>query len=134
MTYKGKFHIIVITILFLFNVSVAKSQLTAPGSSAVIATEYPVFAETDMIYIFCSQTEVEDTAELVAETNLQGTKTFLWEKYNPETASFEMLISESTDAVSHVITDLSDGGYRVTITQGETTVVHRAWVFNNRIS
>jgi gliding motility-associated-like protein len=62
---------------------------------------------------------------------LEGTKTFLWEKYNPISATFEFQFSESVTTSFSEIRDLSDGCYRATITQGENTIIQRAWVFNN---
>jgi gliding motility-associated-like protein len=55
----------------------------------------------------------------------------LWEQYNNQTGEFELYFSESTEATQSEISGLEDGGYRVTITQGETTEIYRAWVFNN---
>jgi len=133
MNYTVKLYITVLTILAVFNISDANGQLTAPGSATAIPTEYPVFQETDMIYIYCSSVEEDKTGTLAAETTLQGTKTFLWEKYNPGNGSFELLISESTDLQQYTVPDLTSGGYRVTITQGEVTLVYRAWLFINRI-
>lgn len=121
-------------ILFFLNSAVSTAQLTAPGSSAVEATNYPAFSETDSIFIFCTQDEVTEVGALQVETNLAGTKTYSWEKYNNETGEWEFYFSESADAQQSTISSLANGGYRVTITQGETTEVYRAWVFNNWIT
>jgi len=127
--------------LFIFCISVillaplfGNAQLSAPASDATDETNYPLYSETDSIFVFCTENEVSEVGVLRAQTALEGTKTFNWEKYNNETAEFEFYFSESTEAASSQITGLANGGYRVTISQGETTEVYRAWVFNNWIS
>ena len=107
------------------------AQISAPGSDGSDITNYPSFPETDSIYIFCTDNEFDETGRLQMTTNLAGTKTFLWEKYNNTSAGFEFYFSESSDAQNSEISGLADGGYRITITQGATTEISRAWVFNN---
>jgi hypothetical protein len=68
---------------------------------------------------------------LRATTQLVGTKTFLWDVYNEQTAGFDFYFSESSDGTFSEIAGLEDGGYRTTITLGASTEVYRAWVFNN---
>ena len=120
---------------FIFLIpALVQGQISAPGSSGSDKTSYPVFSETDSIFVFCSA-EGEAIGVLRSTTkNLQGTKTFLWEKYNNSTEVFDFFFSESIDAQSSQITGLQDGCYRVTITQGANSLVQRAWVFNNWIT
>ena len=110
------------------------AQISAPGASGSDKTNYPVFNETDSIYVFCAQAEGTAIAVLRANTGLTGTKTFLWEKYNPGNATFEFHFSESTSEQSSEISGLNDGCYRIAITQGDSTFIDRVWVFNNWIS
>ena len=124
-TFLKSFFII---LAIVFSVS-AKAQLSAPGSSGSAKTEYPVFNQTDSIFVFCSQAQGASEGELRVTTNLEGTKTFLWEKYNA--GNFEFYFSESTEALQSSINNLADGCYRVTITQGANSQVYRGWVFNN---
>ncbi len=133
MKNTGNLILFVFTLFFL-NLSPARAQLTAPGSSDATQTDYPAFQETDDIFIFCTESEETAAGALQAQTSLEGTKTFEWEQYNSGSASFELYSSESTDAPESTISSLESGGYRVTITQGETTEVYRAWVFNNWIT
>lgn len=107
------------------------AQISAPGHSGSDKTSYPVFNATDSIFVFCTQSEGLATGVLRANTILEGTKTFLWEKYNPSSATFEFQFSESVTTSFSEIRDLADGCYRATITQGENTIIQRAWVFNN---
>ncbi len=118
--------------LFVLMISTSlQAQISAPGSDGSDKTNYTSFPETDSIFIFCTISEVDEIGRLRMTTDLTGTKTFLWEKYDNNTAVFEFYFSESTDAASSEISDLADGGYRITITQGGTTDISRAWVFNN---
>jgi gliding motility-associated-like protein len=133
MMKKSSLHLLSF-ILFILMSTALKAQITAPGSTSSDQTNYPVFQEIDSIYIFCTDNEVTEIATLRATTQLQGTKTFLWEKYNNLTASFEFYFSESSDGQTSDITGLANGCYRVTITLGGTTETYRAWVFNNWIS
>jgi gliding motility-associated-like protein len=133
MKNKGNISLFVILFFFL-NLAAAQAQLSAPGSAATTNTAYVTFPETDNIFIFCTETEEINAGSLQVQTALEGTKTFVWEKYNPETAAFESYSSESSENLESTITSLENGGYRVTITQVETTEIYRAWVFNNWIS
>ncbi len=108
-----------------------QGQISAPGASGSDKTNYPVFNETDSIYVFCAQAEGAAIGVLQSNTNLEGIKTFLWEKYNPASGGFEFYSSENKEGQSKPIDKLSDGCYRLTITQGATTQIQRAWVFNN---
>jgi gliding motility-associated-like protein len=111
-----------------------RAQISGPGHSGSDKTSYPVFNATDSIFVFCTQSEGLATGVLRANTILEGTKTFLWEKYNPASATFEFQFSESVTTLFSEIRDLADGCYRATITQGENTIIQRAWVFNNWIT
>lgn len=133
MKKRSSLYLLSFTLFFLFSANL-QAQITAPGATASDKTNYPAFQATDSIYIFCTENEVTEVADLRATTQLQGTKTFLWEKYNNQTAAFDFYFSESSDAQTSEVTGLADGCYRVTITLGATTETYRAWVFNNWIS
>lgn len=117
-------------ILILFS-QLLNAQITAPQSTGSDETQYPAFSENDSIFIFCTTDSLSEVGALTVSTALEGTKTFLWEKYNEETAAFEFFAQESSDAASHQISNLGNGCYRATVTLGSTTNIHRAWVFNN---
>lgn len=108
-----------------------KAQISAPGASGSDKTNYPAFNETDSIFVFCASSEGIAIAVLRASTALEGTKTFLWEKYNAGSSTFEFYFSESVSSSYSEIRDLADGCYRATITQGGNTQIQRAWVFND---
>lgn len=120
--------------ILLFASIVGSAQITAPGADASDKTNYPVFPETDSIYIFCTENEVAEEGVLRVNTLLSGTKTFLWEKYNNETASFEFYFSENSENNFSEINNLANGCFRITITLGASTEIYRAWIINNWIS
>lgn len=130
MSYSGKIFSILFIVCMLLT-AVAKGQITAPGADASDKTSYPAFPETDDIFIFCVADSLASVGNLTATTSFGGTKTFNWEKYNNLTASFEFYFSESVEGTTSAISGLTDGGYRVTISQGANNEVYRAWVFNN---
>ena len=121
-------------LLFFLNSTVLMAQIFAPGSIDTDETNYPVFTETDSIFIFCTDNEVAEIGALQVQTQLEGTKTFLWENYNNETATFDFYFSESSEGQESNITGLANGCYRATVSLGDTTEVYRAWVFNNWIA
>lgn len=116
--------------LLMFSVY-TQAQITAPQASGSDVTQYPVFSETDNIYLFCASDSLAQVGSLTASTALSGSKDYYWEKYNEQSASFVMFSQEITDAAGSTITNLADGCYRVTITQGSNTEIYRAWVFND---
>lgn len=120
----------IVTIL-VFSFYALQAQISSPGANAIDVTQYPVFPETDDIFIFCSNDSSAEVGALTATTALAGTKTWLWEKYDETSGAFDLQYQEITDAASSQITALPDGCYRITITQGATSEVDRAWVFNN---
>ncbi len=125
------FLFLVFSVLLVVIPELLQGQISAPGKSGSDKTNYSVFNETDSIYVFCARAEGESIAVLRANSNWTGTKTFLWEKYNPVSASFDFYFSESITSQFSEIRQLTDGCYRVTITQGDNTFIERAWVFNN---
>jgi gliding motility-associated-like protein len=129
-----KSNIILLVIIFLLHISFAEAQLSAPGSSATTNTEYISFPETDNIFIFCAGQDNGLVAALEVETTLAGTKSYDWEKYNVATRAFEPFYSDLSESQTSVISSLEDGGYRVSVTAEDTTMVYRAWVFNSRLS
>jgi gliding motility-associated-like protein len=120
-------------LLFFIITSTLQAQLSAPGAVGSDKTNYPVFSGIDDIFVFCGADETTQVGVLQVSTQLTGTKTYRWDVYNNQTASFELLSSESTASQTSTITGLENGCYRATVTLGGTTEIYRAWVFNNWI-
>lgn len=116
---------LVIIFFFLFHSPIIHSQIYSTLPSLRVATSYPVFTETDSIFVFCGE-----NASLTAfvQGDLTGNFNFSWSRYNSLTNLFEPYASGSGN--SHTISNLLSGGYRVQIANGggydET---FRAWVF-----
>jgi len=131
MTRTSFLFVSVFTIFFIIP-GFLNAQISAPGSSGSDKTNYPVFSGTDSIFVFCAA-QGEEIASLRYTTDLQGTKTFLWEKYNSVSSGFDFYFSESSEAQYSEIAGLANGCYRITTTQGANSAISRAWVFNNWI-
>lgn len=122
-------------LIILFFVSrVAFAQISAPDADGDAFTEYPSYGETDNVFLFCSNDSLAENGSLTVSTSLSGTKSFLWEKYNPVSGSFEFFSEENMDANEASISNLADGCYRATVSSGTSSEVYRAWVFNNWIT
>lgn len=120
-----------LALVLIFVSSVLQAQISAPTADATDVTAYPVFPEPDDIFIFCATDSTVEVGMLNVTTSLVGTKTFLWEKYNELSGTFELYFQESSDANTSQIQDLADGCYRSTVTLGASSEVDRAWVFSN---
>ncbi|HPF52050.1 MAG TPA: gliding motility-associated C-terminal domain-containing protein [Draconibacterium sp.] len=116
--------------LLSFSVFV-QAQITAPQAGGSTVTQYPIFQGTDNIYFFCTSDSTAQTGSLTASTTLTGSAEFVWEKFNEQSGSFELHSQEITSDGTSQIDNLADGCYRVTINQGTTNEVYRAWVFND---
>lgn len=130
MKRNRSIYISFLLLLLAFSTSL-QAQLTAPGSSGSDKTNYTVYQGTDSIFVFCANDASAETGILRASTQLQGTKTYLWEKFNPATGAFEFFFSESSESQQSTVSGLANGCYRATITLGGNTEIYRAWVFNN---
>ncbi len=133
MMKRSCLHLFYFILVFFLPVSLM-AQIMAPGATGTDQTNYPVFSGTDNIYIFCAENEGAEMAALQVSTELEGTKTFLWEKYNESSASFDFYFSESSSGQTSQISGLADGCYRATVSLGGTTEIYRAWAFNNWIT
>ncbi len=120
----------VIILLGAFSVN---AQLNANMADFTDQTNYPAFQEIDNIYIFCVDEGVTN-AQLTVTSNLEGEKTFTWQKYNELSAAFEEFASETSSGNISSIANLADGCYQVLITNGTETENYRAWVMNEWIT
>jgi gliding motility-associated-like protein len=121
---------LIVFLLFVIAPAVSFSQISSAAGS-VIPTEYAGGAQ-DNIHIFCSQKGQTDAA--LTATNTNGLPaTYEWLKYNPATGAFDPYLSDASGAATSVISNLSDGAYRVNITTASGVQTFTAWVFNNYI-
>lgn len=94
-----------------------QAQITAPGSRTVRYTNYPATQRTDPVFIFCT-TGPGDTGTLVAASP-GGTApfTFTWTKYNEIGGGYTIPVRTEA-GVTSTASGLTEGGYRVQITDG----------------
>ena len=128
MTYMLRLSMLVI-LLTGFTFGKSFSQLTAPGSTYSELTQYPQATPKDPIFIFCGS-----DGSLQVSTIMTGEKTFSWEIYNSQSGEFESYFNETSSGNQSAITQLADGGYRVTIVSASGQEVYRGWVFNHSYS
>lgn len=120
-------------VMVLISTTWGNAQITAPGAAFTEQTQYPVFQQTDNIYIFCTD-EGMNAGSLTVQTNLEGGKTFEWQRYNGQAAVFEFYFSESSAGNQSTISGLDDGCYRVTVKVGAESETYQAWVMNDWFS
>ncbi len=94
-----------------------QAQITAPGSSAVRMTDYPVTPRHDPVYIFCTA-GASDRGTLTA-TSPGGTApfTFTWTQYDQAGGIFSIPVKTEA-GVTSTASNLPEGGYRIRITDG----------------
>ncbi len=94
-----------------------QAQITAPGSLAVRYTTYPATPRTDPVYIFCTSTAGETGTLTASSPGGTAPFTFTWTKYN-ETGGGYTIAVKTESGVTSTAGGLSEGGYRVHITDG----------------
>lgn len=105
----------------------AKAQISAPNA------DYSKTILNDTVYIFCGS-QGQESASLTATAPMGIDAVFTWELYNPISSAFEPIATNSSQSrLTSTVSDLTDGGYRVTIDDGNTVVTYFAWVLNNWI-
>lgn len=119
--------IIVLSILLL-NSILAFSQISVPNGTT------SRWVENDICYIFCTAKGSENIGSLTAEAPMNTPSEFVWAKYDTISNSFMPISSNnSSDSLTSTINNLSNGGYKVTISDNSTTSTYFAWVVNNWI-
>lgn len=82
-------------------------------------------------FIFCGENKNLAQGSLSANSPTGNVATFIWQKYNSNSGTFDdfRIVNDST--LNSTITSLDDGGYKVVINDGMTEAVYFAWVLNN---
>jgi len=94
-----------------------QAQITAPGSRTVRYTAYPATLRTDPVFIFCTG-GAGDTGTLSASSpGGSAPFTFTWTRYNESGGGFTIPV-RTESGVTSTVTGLSEGGYRVNISDG----------------
>jgi len=109
-------------IVVLFFPFISEAQLSAPGMSAVRYTSYPSDpAVKDPVFIFCNSSGSQKGALTAVSPGGTGPFDFTWHKWNDITKTFSDFIKTETGVLTSSLANLSEGGYRVTISGGFST-------------
>ncbi len=114
-------------VLILFS-SLLSAQITAPGSNAERSTSYTSGTANNPVFIWCAS--AFPAPELIAESpGGSAPFDFVWTKWDETLNSFSIAVSSDISVMSSTISGLSEGGYRVRITDGGTYDISLiAWV------
>jgi gliding motility-associated-like protein len=114
-------------LLFLLTSIVGTAQILAPaGAQLKEVNQYDC-------YIFCASNEAAALGVLTATSHSGAPARFVWERYDPDTQAFSTFQARTDSTTESTIRNLDDGGYRVTINDGQTVAEYFAWVLNNWI-
>ncbi|MDQ2177426.1 gliding motility-associated C-terminal domain-containing protein [Marinifilum sp. D714] len=129
--YSVKFLFAFVVIFSAILMEKANAQISADKASYRTLTEYTSTAN-DSIFVFCDNIGT-GIGELRADSP-DGTNgwTFAWTKWDATANDFVTnLVTEANQSFS-ILSNLTDGRYRVVMTKsGETDVTSIAWVLNN---
>lgn len=119
--------IIFIIIIGLFFSLGTNAQITSDAGS--IATEY---ADSNLIFGFC--TDDANGGELIAsDSTKKGGYEYQWYKFNSTSNVFDPISTGllNADSTQSVLSNLSNGGYKVVLSNGPKPQEYVAWVFIN---
>lgn len=123
-----------VCVLFFLGVwsNSVSSQISAPNANYRTVTQYSSSFVQDSIYVFCDNIGV-GVGELRADAP-DGTPswTFTWTKWEVGTGDFTPPVTVETNQSFSILTNLTDGRYRVVMSKsGETDVSSVVWVLNS---
>lgn len=121
---------LIVLTLFALLPSRGLGQITSTANK-MVPTEYSG-ANQDNIHVFCGK-KGEINASLIATSPKGELSSFVWQKYNASSGSFDFFSNDASGATTSVISTLQDGAYRVNITGTSGVTTFTAWVFNNYI-
>ncbi len=123
------FKYIILTFLLLFGLN-GYSQISSSIAYYSEATEY---SDSDLVFVFCTE-NVNGGALVALDSTGYGGYDYKWYKFNTGDLDFTdelTVFSINSDSTSSTITNLTTGGYKVILTNADTTQEYVAWVFNN---
>jgi len=106
-------------------------QLTAPGMNAVRYTSYPSAPSVkDPVFGFCNNSGSQKGSLNAVSPGGIGPFTFAWYKWSDATKGFTIPVRTDPGVLSSSLTNLDEGGYRVTISNssGYSTSL-TGWIF-----
>lgn len=113
--------------------AVLTGQINSTGRDTAVQTAY---SAGDSIFIFSTKGKTVPSGNLTAKAPGGVLSDFTWSRYNPKSAAkWDPIAGTSTSGtISSTLTNLSSGGYKVTISASGTTYEYVAWVFINNIN
>ena len=115
--------------IFLMIPFMLVSQITSPEAIFTESTNYPSGAGNDTVFYYSNI----NGASLNVTPGGQGSYTFNWYRYNTANNSFDIHISTQT-GTSSSISGLMETGYRVTVDDGNGTVLtYTCWTLQPEI-
>lgn len=111
-------------------------QLTAPGMNAVRYTSYPSSPGVkDPVFAYCNPSGTVKGSLNAVSPGGTGPFTFSWYGWSDATKGFTVFISSETGVLSSAISNLDEGGYRVSISDGSGyNISLTGWIFTDRPS
>ncbi|MFA9371204.1 MAG: gliding motility-associated C-terminal domain-containing protein [Labilibaculum antarcticum] len=106
------------------------SQITASSASHKSLTQYSSSPQ-DSVYVFCDN--IGSGVGVLKATPNNGTSgwVFTWTKWDALTSDFTNSVTSVDTSTESILTNLSDGLYRVEATNGIDSFNDQAWVLNN---
>ncbi len=108
-------------ILLLAPLSGILGQLSSPGADLTDSVSYPVREIRDPLFVFYQPNGIPSPGSLSATLPGTGNYDFEWSRYEPALNGFAPPFYTETGVPSSSVTDLEEGGYRVTIRDGAGT-------------
>ncbi|MBK7133255.1 MAG: gliding motility-associated C-terminal domain-containing protein [Bacteroidales bacterium] len=97
----------------------SEAQLSAPGMSAIRYSSYPSApTANDPVFIYCNTSGTQQGALTANSPGGTGPFNFTWNKWSDITKSFSEFIKTETGVFTSSLTNLDEGGYRVTVSGG----------------
>ena len=94
-----------------------QAQITAPESRTMRTTDYPVTLRHDPVFIFCVADAGEKGSLTAGSPGGTAPFTFIWTMYDQTGGSYSIPVKTET-GITSTAAGLSEGGYRVSITDG----------------
>ena len=106
-------------ILILLLPAICEAQLSAPGSSALRYTSYPLaLTVNDPVFIYCNTSGSQKGTLNASSPGGTGPFNFAWFKWNDADKNFSIPLPQLTGDTPSSRNNLEEGGYKVIISGG----------------
>jgi len=104
------------------------AQLTAPGATSSRPASYlSAPSVKDSIFVFCNESGTQKGTLNAASPRGNAPFSFSWYRWSTSTKSFSIFIKNETGVSNSTISNLDEGGYRVTVSGGFDTTM-TCWI------